>query len=87
MAKYRIEIKKSAFKEMKQLPSKDLRKILKKIGSLAVNPRPPDSKKLSDRERYRIRYRHYRILYEIVDDILLIIIVKVGHRKDVYSKR
>jgi len=78
MAKYKIQVKKSAAKEIKKLPSKDLKKILIKIESLADNPRPADSKKLSNQERYRIRYGHYRVLYEIIDEILIIIIVKMA---------
>ena len=84
MEKYKIEIKKSAAKEIKRLAPKDLKAILKKINSLEHNPRPPDSKKLSAKECYRLRYRHYRILYEIVDDRLIIFVVKVSHRKEVY---
>ncbi|MFH1360669.1 MAG: type II toxin-antitoxin system RelE/ParE family toxin [Candidatus Omnitrophota bacterium] len=86
MAKYKIEIKKSAVKEVKQLPAKDIKKILKKIMDLGDDPHPPDSKKLSGHDRYRLRYRHYRILYEIVEDILIIYVVRIGHRKDIYRK-
>ena len=87
MEKYRIEIKQSAAKEIKRLPANDLKKILKKIESLTLNPRPAESKKLSSQEKYRLRYRHYRILYEIVDDILIVYVVKIGHRKNVYRKK
>jgi mRNA interferase RelE/StbE len=84
MVKYKIEIKKSAAKEIKKLPANDLKKVLKKIASLSGNPRPHDCLKLSADEKYRIRCGIYRILYEIRDEILLIIVVKVAHRKDVY---
>jgi len=48
------------------------------------DPRPPGSEKLSGQERYRIRQGLYRIIYEINDDVLMVVVVKVGHRKEVY---
>jgi mRNA interferase RelE/StbE len=72
MAKYKIEVKKSALKELNNLPNKDLKKIIRKIRNLADNPRPSDCKKLSGEEKYRIRSGNYRILYLIKDDILYI---------------
>ena len=84
MARYRIEVKKSAVKELSQIPKKDLVKIVKNINSLADNPRPRGSKKLSREEKYRIRYGKHRILYLIKDDLLVIYVIKVAHRKDVY---
>lgn len=84
MAKYKIAIKKSAVKEIKSLPSTELKKVLSKIAALSENPRPHDSIKLSAQERYRIRCGNYRILYSIEDEILVVYVVKVGHRKDVY---
>ncbi len=84
MARYRIEVKKSAVKELSQIPKKDLVKIVKKINSLADNPRPKGSKKLSREEKYRMRYGKYRILYLIKDNLLVIYVIKVAHRKDIY---
>lgn len=84
MAKYRIEIKKSAIKELNKIPKKDLKKIVSKIRSLADNPRPGDGEKLTGEERYRIRQGSYRIFYSIEDDLRLVYVVKIGHRKDVY---
>ena len=84
MAKYKIEIKKSAVKELNNLPSNDLKKIIQRIQNLADNPRPHDCKKLTGEEKYRIRSGDYRILYFIEDDIITIYVVKVGHRRDVY---
>jgi len=85
MAKYKIEITRSAIKEIKKLPSKNLGKILARISSLAENPRPKGCVKLSADEKYRIGVGVYRILYEVKDNLLVIIVVKVAHRKDVYS--
>ncbi len=84
MATYSVQIKKSAQKEIKALPSSDKERILVKIRALAENPRGPDSKKLSGEEKYRVRVGVYRILYEIQDSVLIIMIVRVAHRKDVY---
>lgn len=86
MANYNIEIKKSALKELKQLPQKDLVKILNKIESLSDNPRPVGSIKLTNQKRYRIRQGNYRILYTIEDEIVTVYIVGIRHRKDIYSK-
>ncbi len=85
MEKYKIEFKKSAYKELLTIPKKDLKRILKKISSLSENPRPDDCKKLSTLERYRIRQGNYRILYSIEKDKLTIFVVKVGHRKNIYN--
>ena len=87
MAKYRVEIKRSAAKEIGNLPKRDLKKIFEKIASLTNNPRPHDCQKLSAQEKYRIRCGDYRILYTIEDDVLVVYVVKVGHRKDVYRER
>jgi mRNA interferase RelE/StbE len=84
MARYNVEIKKSAVKEIEHLPRKDMMKILDAIGSLRENLRPRDSKKLSAQEKYWIRCGDYRILYSIEDTVLIVSVVKVGHRKDVY---
>ncbi len=88
MARYSIRIKKSARKELEAVATKsDRRRIIERIESLAENPRPIGSRKLSGRERYRIRQGQYRILYTIENDVLIIHVVKIGHRKDVYRPR
>jgi mRNA interferase RelE/StbE len=84
MAEYKITIKKSAAKELGEIPKKDLRKIIKRIQSLARNPRPHGSQKLSAQGRYRIRQGDYRIVYSIDDKDLIIDIVKIGHRREIY---
>ncbi len=85
MAVYKIFFKSSVWKDFKSIPDKDLTKILTCIESLGDNPRQSGCKKLSGQERYRLRYGKYRIIYSIQDDELSIWIVKVGHRKNVYS--
>lgn len=84
MASYKIVVKKSVAKDFRMIPKKDVQRILDVIQSLADDPRPPQSKKLSGQERYRLRQGNYRILYTIEDDQLIICVVKVGHRRDVY---
>ena len=84
MGKYKVQIRKSAVKEIYSLPHRDLHHVLDKISILSENPRPHDCKKLSAQEKYRVRCGDYRILYSIEDVILIVNIVKVGHRKDVY---
>jgi len=66
------------------IPKKDARRMVAVIESLADDPRPPGAKKLSGQERYRLRQGNYRILYEIEDDRLIVCVVRVGDRRDVY---
>ena len=84
MASYKIVIKPSAVKELSKLPKKELRKVSEKIQSLAEDPRPMGCQKLSGQERYRIRQGDYRIVYSIEDEIKIVRVVKVGHRREVY---
>ena len=84
MEPYKIIVKKSVLKDLKKIPKKDVRLILDAIESLADNPRPPQSKKLSGQERYRLRQGSYRILYSVEDEQLVVQVVKVGNRRDVY---
>lgn len=84
MASYKLEIKRSAAKELGQLPPKDRGRIVACIQALAEDPRQAGAEKLSGQERYRIRQGDYRILYEIEDNVLRVVVVKVGHRRDVY---
>lgn len=86
MAVYRLVLKKSAAREIDSLPSKDVRqRVLDRINALATNPRPPGCEKLTARDdRYRIRQGRYRIVYEIHDREVLVVVVRVADRKDVY---
>ena len=87
MARYSIVFKKSVAKDLRNLPKKDIRKILSQIDALKDNPRGEGCIKLSAQERYRVRVGIYRILYEIQDAKLLIHVVKVGHRSNIYKSR
>jgi mRNA interferase RelE/StbE len=85
MGNYRIVIKKSAAKEIEKIQKQDRIRIVEKIRSLSSDPRPSGSKKLSGKEKYRIRQGNFRILYQVIDDALVINVVKVGHRRDIYK--
>jgi len=85
MARYRVVVRKSVSKDLRGIPKKDVRRILAAIESLADDPRPPGTKKLSSQERYRVRQGKYRILYEIQDDRLIVRVVKVRHRGVAYK--
>lgn len=84
MASYSIVFRQSVAKDFRQIPKKDVQRILKRIDSLSEDPRPAGVDKLSGDEKYRIRQGNYRILYRIEDEIITVTIVKVGHRRDVY---
>jgi mRNA interferase RelE/StbE len=84
MAEYNIFFKQSAVKDLDRIPKKDLQRIIRRIRLLKENPRPPGCEKLSARERYRIRQGKYRIVYSIQDDQLIVWVVKISHRRDVY---
>ena len=83
---YQIIIERSASKEIEKINRADQILITQSILLLAENPRPNGCKKLKGRDAWRIRIGDYRVIYEIQDDILVITIVKVGHRQDVYKK-
>ena len=84
MARYSVLIQPSAAKELRKLPLEQRRRIVAKIGSLADNPRPYGCEKLVENELYRIRQGDYRIVYSIRDEVLTVLVVRVGHRRDVY---
>jgi mRNA interferase RelE/StbE len=81
---YRLEVKRTAAKEIGDLPKADCRRVIAKIQLLARDPRPHGCEKLSGAEKYRIRQGDYRILYELDDSAKSVTIVKIGHRKDIY---
>lgn len=83
--RYRIEINRSATKEIRAIRrKKDRQRVVSRIGALADNPRPPGCTKLSGQDAYRLRQGEYRIIYTIADDVLVVRVVKVGNRRDVY---
>ena len=85
MERYRVLIKPSAKKELVAISTKkDRQRIVRKVESLAEEPRPAGCEKLSGYDRYRIRQGKYRIIYGIDDDELVVLVIKIGHRRDVY---
>ncbi len=82
---YQVDLSKRAKRQLSKLDSDTQASIGAAIDDLAVDPRPSGVKKLKGEETvYRIRVRDYRILYEIQDDQLLILVIKIGHRREVY---
>ena len=84
MGSFEVIFKRSVAKDLRQIPTKDIAKILKRIEALKAEPRPTGVEKLSGQEKYRIRQGVYRILYEVRNTELIVVIVKIGHRRDVY---
>ena len=85
--KYRIEFKRSAAKVLKKLPKPDRRRIRDKIDSFTENlPDPATTKMKGDNPFHRVRVGDYRIIYEIHEGTLVILVLKIGHRKEVYRK-
>jgi mRNA interferase RelE/StbE len=85
MAKYSLRFKKSVAKDLRNIPTKDIKRILKCVELLCTDPRAVGCIKLSGQERYRVRQGAYRIIYEIQGTELIIVIVKVAHRSVVYK--
>ncbi len=86
MAKYKVLYTEEFYRSLKPIPKKDVARILRKTKALAHEPRPIGSQKLSGHERYRLRQGDYRILYSIEGARLIIVVVKVGHRREVYER-
>ena len=84
MASYSLLIQPSALKELETLPLKDRRRSVTRIEGLAVDPRPHGCEKLSGLEQYRVRQGDYRVIYSVDDEARTAVIVKIGHRRDVY---
>ena len=85
MASYRIEVSATAERQIRTLPRADQVRVIRVIQGLATDPRPPGCRKLSGHDGvFRVRVGRYRVLYAIEDRRLVIIVLKVGDRKDVY---
>ncbi len=79
MGSYRLVFRKSVARDLRAISNRDVRKILSTIDTLSENPRGPGCEKLSGQERYRVRQGNYRIIYEIRDDQVVVVVVKVAH--------
>jgi len=86
VASYKILTKPSAAKEIEAAPKKDRLRIVKRIQGLSYDPRPTGCEKLSGKDKYRVRQGRYRIVYSISDIELTVVVVKVGHRREVYRQ-
>ena len=85
MAEYSLTFKKSVAKDLRNIPKKDIKRILKCVELLCTDPRSEGCIKLSGQERYRVRQGVYRIIYEIQETELVIMVVKVAYRSVVYK--
>lgn len=85
MSNYTIVLTKKAEKQLDKLPDNIAEPIIEAINDLADNPRPHGCKNLKNRDGYRIRIGDYRVIYEVFDDELLIDVIQLGHRKDIYD--
>ena len=85
MPVYKIEYKKSVEKDLRKLPAAQFKSIVAKIQALAIDPHPSGSVKLrGSSELFRVRHADYRIVYQVIDDYLIALIIKIGHRREVY---
>lgn len=84
MGSYKLLIKPSAARQIEAVPKADRLRIVRKIQALSGDPRPHGSEKLSGEEKYRLRQGSYRIIYSISEAEKTVVVVKVGHRREVY---
>ena len=84
MASYSLFLKRSAAKELEAVAAKDRRRIVDRIQALGAEPRPPGVEKLSGAEKYRVRQGDYRVLYTVDEAAHIVVVVKIGHRRDIY---
>ena len=87
MARYELRVRPSVAKDLRGIPKADVKRILARMEGLRDDPRAPGCEKLSGAELYRVRQGAYRIVYEIHDDVLLVLVVAAGHRRDIYRPR
>jgi mRNA interferase RelE/StbE len=86
MGRYKVIFRKSVTRDLRPIPKRDIQRILSTIGSLSEDPRPPGCEKFSGEERFRVRQGNHRIIYEIIDDEVVVVVVKVGHRSNIYRR-
>ncbi|MBN9177798.1 MAG: type II toxin-antitoxin system RelE/ParE family toxin [Microbacterium sp.] len=83
---YEIQVLPAAVRELRKLPPEAKRRVQAVIELLADDPRPPTSKKLTGRAEWRVRTGDYRVLYRIEDAVLTVVVVRAGHRREVYDR-
>ena len=84
---YRLTFTPGADRQFRKLPKQVQASLSPHLDALTQNPRPPGAEKLTGEDAYRLRVGDYRVLYEVHDKVLLVLVVKVGHRREVYRKR
>lgn len=83
---YQLQVLPAAARELRKLPPEAKRRIQAVIELLAEDPRPPAAKKLTGRVEWRVRTGDYRVLYRIEDAVLTVVVVRAGHRRDIYER-
>lgn len=83
---YQVQFWPSASREMKKLSGDIQRRLLTRIESLSIEPRPPGCSKLTGMDAYRIRVGDYRVVYEIHDSVLVVLVIRIAHRREVYDQ-
>ena len=86
MSPYRIELRPSVIRALKRIHPEDKERVQGAIALVGQDPRPPKALALSGRPGYRVCVGDYRIIYTIQDDVLLVVVVNLGHRRDIYQK-
>lgn len=86
MSRYRIELRPAAVRALRKLDPPIQRRVQGAIALLADDPRPPAARALQGRPGLRVRVGDYRIIYTVADDVLLVVVVTLGHRRDVYDR-
>lgn len=86
MSRYRIELRPAAVRALRKLDPQVGRRAQGAIALLADDPRPPAARALQGRPGLRVRVGDYRIIYAVADDVLLVVVVTLGHRRDVYDR-
>jgi mRNA interferase RelE/StbE len=84
MARYELRVRPSVAKDLRGIPKADVRRILTRMEGLRDDPRAPGCEKLSGAELYRVRQGVYRIVYQIHDEWIVVEVIRVGHRAEVY---
>jgi mRNA interferase RelE/StbE len=84
-SRYRVEVTVTAARQLRKLDPPIARRIQGAIEMLALDPRPPSSRQLRGRPGYRVRVGDYRLIYAIRDDVLVVVLIRVGHRRDAYD--
>jgi mRNA interferase RelE/StbE len=87
MARYELRVRPSVAKDLRGIPRADVKRILARMEGLRYNPRAPGCERLSGAELYRVRQGAYRIVYEIHDEWIVVEVIRVGHRGEVYRSR